>query len=173
MDDGTVIRSRPIAPSDTPGGAGIPTPPTRVGSVLGTPAYMPPEQAKGNKVGPPADIYALGAILYECLTGRPPFRGLTLMDTLTQVIQYSVHDGNGAVSQKAATSTLELEPFEFEVERPGTDGRIITTVPDTGDVYLVQGMRPGPGGRLVRTLPMLLVALRGQVSLNLHAATSV
>ena len=45
--------------------------------------------------------------------------------------------------------------------------------PLAGDVYLVQGMRPGPGGRLVRTLPMLLVALRGQVSLNLLAATSV
>ncbi len=45
--------------------------------------------------------------------------------------------------------------------------------PLAGDVYLVQGTRPGPGGRVVRTLPTLLVALRGQVSLNLRAATSV
>jgi hypothetical protein len=45
--------------------------------------------------------------------------------------------------------------------------------PLAGDVYLVQGMRPGPGGRLVRTLPTLLVALRGEVSLNLRAASSV
>ena len=43
-------------------------------------------------------------------------------------------EGNGAVARKAATTTLELEPFEFEVERPVTDGRIITTVPDSGDI---------------------------------------
>lgn len=61
---------------------------TSTGQVLGTPSYMPPEQARGDvDVGPAADVYALGAVLYATLVGRPPFQAASAVETIRLVLE--------------------------------------------------------------------------------------
>jgi serine/threonine-protein kinase len=91
---------------------------SQTGDILGTPEYMAPEQAAGRSkdIGPLTDVYALGAILYKMLTGRPPFQAVTSLDTLLQVrleepvpprrLNMSVHPDLQAICLKC----LEKEP---------------------------------------------------------------
>jgi serine/threonine-protein kinase len=79
---------------------------TRAGVILGTAAYMAPEQAKGRAVDKRADIWAFGCILYECLTGNRPFRGDTLTETLASILKGEPEWGALPADTPESISTL-------------------------------------------------------------------
>ena len=92
---------------------------TRTGQIVGTPSYMPPEQAQGKRslIGPRSDVYSLGAVLYECLTGRPPFRSDTVVETIQQVINVEAASPrmlNPSVSRDLETICLKCMEKEAD-----------------------------------------------------------
>src|SRR5207248_1789976 len=91
---------------------------TQTGAILGTPAFMSPEQATNSKnVGPATDIYALGAILYQALTGRLPFEGASAFETLRRVVSEAPPSPRQLVP--AAPAALEVICLKCLAKSPG------------------------------------------------------
>jgi WD40 repeat protein/predicted Ser/Thr protein kinase len=127
---------------------------TLTGQVLGSPNYIPPEQALGKrgKVSRQSDVYALGAMLYHLLTGRPPFQGETLTDTLQQVL--NTEPLAPRLLNPSAPRDLETICLKCLEKEPARRYATAQALADELDRFLhgqpVLARSPGPTGKIAR-----------------------
>ncbi len=144
---------------------------TRTGAVMGTPSYMPPEQALGqtDKIGPSADVYSLGAILYCMLTGRPPFQAANVVDTLKQVVD------NEPVTPRTLDSKIpgDLETICLKCLEKSPASRYASAQEFVDELNRFENGEPIKARRINRTARTVRWCKRNPVVTSFLALTSV
>jgi serine/threonine protein kinase len=144
---------------------------TRTGAVMGTPSYMPPEQALGqtDKIGPAADVYSLGAILYACLTGRPPFQAASVVDTLKQVID------NDPITPRTLDSKIpiDLETISLKCLEKSPASRYASTQELVDELHRFAKSEPIKARRISRTARTVRWCKRNPVISSFLALTTM
>ena len=116
---------------------------TGTGLILGSPAYIAPEIAQGRPVGPASDAWSLGALLFYCVQGRPPFDQRTAIATLTSVVKDPVpaHPHSGALGEVISGLLAKTPTQRMHIDRAFTIMKQITHPPDA---HPVTARRPAP-----------------------------
>jgi serine/threonine protein kinase len=155
------------------------SPPTSSGEMIGTPHFMPPEQARGQAeaVTPAADVYSIGGVLYAMLTGRPPFQSANPIDVVAQVLQQE------PISSRRlnATVPLELDVITLKCLSKSPAHRYATAaeLADEFDRYLtgkpILARPPGLARRFMFLVQrhILLASVSGSIALSLLVLASV
>ncbi len=152
---------------------------TVAGAVMGTPAYMPPEQARGASVDERADVYALGAMLYHVLSGAPPFQGASSQEVLEQVLargpeplerrQAGIPPDLLAIVAKAMAAAPQARyPSAAELAadlRRFETGQLVAAHEYSGRELLARWLRRHRTALVISSLSLLVLAVVGAISL--------
>jgi len=139
---------------------------TRPGEIMGSPAYLPPEQLSGGAVAPSGDVYSLGAILYELLTARPPFMGDTVASTLRQVL----HDEPVSPRLLNAAVPRDLDTLCLKCLHKEPHRRYATAADLAADLARVEAGEPVQARPVSRTERSLLWCRRNPALAMVSAA---